>query len=82
MLEVSEEVQASRSNWGSERFERTELQKKVASNLRQLMDESWVIVDGNLEADKVQEKLLALALDAIDNAKEKNLGKLYENKTL
>ncbi|XP_046418404.1 thymidylate kinase [Neodiprion fabricii] len=82
LLEISDDVQASRANWGSERFERSELQQKVRSSLHQLMDESWVTVDANDDIDKVHAKLLALALSAIEMVKGKPLGELYDSKPL
>ncbi|XP_046738036.1 thymidylate kinase [Diprion similis] len=82
LLEVSEDVQASRAGWGSERFERIELQQKISSNLHQLMDESWVTVNGNDDIDKVHAKLLTLALSTIETVKNKPLGELYNSKPL
>lgn len=82
LLEVSEQTQVSRTNWGGERFERTEVQRKVATNLRRLMDETWVTVDGNDGMDKIHEKLLSLALATIEKANSQPLETLYNSKPL
>ncbi|XP_012269730.2 thymidylate kinase [Athalia rosae] len=82
LLEVDTKSQMLRSDWGKERFDCNQIQQKVAANLRLLMDETWVAIDGNDDLEKIHNNLVTLALAAIDRAKNQPVKMLYSKEPL
>ncbi|XP_008212487.1 thymidylate kinase [Nasonia vitripennis] len=79
-LDVTPDTQQQRSNWGEERFERAETQRKVAENFRKLSESgNWAFVEAGLDKLEVHQKLLQKVLDLLEGCKDKPIGKLYED---
>ena len=75
-LDVSEEVAMKRADFGGERYEMTEFQRRVRDNYERLRDESWVTVSADESLEEVQEALYSLVIRAVDSDKEE-LGRLW-----
>lgn len=77
-LDVKPEDQQQRVNWGDERFERAEIQRKVAQNFQQLFETgSWTSVNAGDEKEKVHEKVLEAVLKTVESCREQPVRKLY-----
>lgn len=77
-LNVDEATQSSRSDWGQERYENKDLQRKVASNFLKLRDETWEVIDANQSVEDIHKKLLEAVIEVIDSVKNTPIGKLYD----
>ena len=73
---MSEEVAMKRADFGGERYEMTEFQRRVRDNYERLRDESWVTVSADESLEEVQEALYSLVIRAVDSDKEE-LGRLW-----
>ncbi|XP_012286418.1 thymidylate kinase [Orussus abietinus] len=77
-LEVAEKEQSQRGDWGAERFEHREFQRKVAANFNKLHDDTWRYIDANEDAEKIHSKLLLETLEVIAKVKHCPIEQLYE----
>ena len=75
-LDVSEEVASKRADFGGERYEVTELQRRVRGNYDLLRDQTWVTVSADKSLDEVQEELYSLVIEEVDRDKGA-LGRLW-----
>jgi len=75
-LDVSEEVAMKRADFGGERYEMTEFQRKVRMNYDKLRDPSWVTVSADGTLDEVQEELYKVVTQEVEREKDE-LGKLW-----
>ncbi|XP_043577963.1 thymidylate kinase [Bombus pyrosoma] len=78
-LNISSETQCLRSNWGGERYENNEIQSRVASSYKKIMDQTWYIIDADDDISMIHSQILQKALDIIDQVKDLPVGKLYES---
>ena len=76
-LEVSEEAQETRSQWGEERFEKKEFQKRVKKNFLSLSDETWHFVDASKDKDELHKDILNKVQQIIENCKDKPIGSMF-----
>ena len=75
-LDVSEEVAHQRADFGGERYEVTDFQRRVRDNYERLRDDTWVTVSADGSLEEVGEKVYQVVDTAI--LKEKTeLGKLW-----
>ena len=75
-LDVSEEVAIKRADFGGERYEMTEFQRRVRDNYELLRDETWVSVCAEKSLEEVQEELYSLVIRELDRDKGA-LGQLW-----
>ncbi|GMT14765.1 hypothetical protein PFISCL1PPCAC_6062, partial [Pristionchus fissidentatus] len=59
-FDVDADVAAQRGGFGDERLEDSELQKKVAFEMKKLGDERWKVVDANQSLDEVHSQVISL----------------------
>ena len=78
-LDVSEEVAIKRADFGGERYEMTEFQRKVRNNYEKLRDESWVTVSADGGVEEVEEQLFKIVEAEVDRDNKTELGKLWMN---
>lgn len=78
-LKVTEDSQSSRSDWGKERFEKTEVQRKVAENYEQLKDSTWTTLNADMKIEEVHQQLLEDVLQIIEKVKSRPIEKLYDS---
>lgn len=71
-LDISSEAAAQRGNYGSERYEREEMQRKVADQYRLLRNDSWFVIDADAPLELVSERVNT----AIDTLMSSNPGPL------
>ena len=75
-LDVSEEVAQQRADFGGERYELTEFQRKVRENYDKLRDDTWVTVSADGSMEEVGENLYQVVEQEV--AREKTqLGQLW-----
>ena len=75
-LDVSEEVAQQRADFGGERYELTEFQRKVRENYEKLRDDTWVTVSADGSLEEVGENLYQVVEQEV--AREKTeLGQLW-----
>ncbi|XP_003708227.1 thymidylate kinase [Megachile rotundata] len=77
LLKVSEKTQCSRSNWGSERYENSEFQKRVALNYEKLIEKTWSSIDANGETLEIHSQVLKQVLNTVQKVKNLPIGMLY-----
>ena len=56
-LDVSEDVAQQRADFGGERYEVTDFQRKVRENCEKLRDDSWVTISADGSLEEVGEEL-------------------------
>ncbi|XP_043507924.1 thymidylate kinase isoform X2 [Frieseomelitta varia] len=79
LLNVSNEAQSLRHNWGDERFENTELQLRVASNYKKLIDKTWYVINADDDKSMIHSQILHKVLNVINHIKNLPIEKLYES---
>lgn len=79
LLDVSNESQSLRHNWGDERFENTELQLRVASNYKKLIDKTWCVINADDDKSVIHSQILHKVLNVINHIKNLPIEKLYES---
>ena len=76
-LDVSEEVAMKRADFGGERYEMTDFQRRVRDNYEKLRDSSWVTVSADGTLEEVQEELFKIVQTEVDRTDKSELGKLW-----
>ncbi|XP_042891176.1 thymidylate kinase-like isoform X2 [Penaeus japonicus] len=71
-LNLSPEEAKRRGQFGEERYEKEEFQKRVYENYQLLQDDIWKIIDANKSIEDLQEVLKTEALKTIEDVKEQN----------
>lgn len=77
-LDISPEVQNERGDWGQERYEKEEMQRKVVENFVKLADDTWVRVNASQASTEIHSKILDAAMNTINMCKAKPIKDLYE----
>lgn len=75
-LDMSIEESKKRGDFGVERYEREEFQRRVREMYQRLKGPSWITIDAARSIAEVHADLKKAALDAIAGAKNKPLGSL------
>jgi len=82
-MTVSGDSAAKRGQFGEERYEKLDFQKKVKNVFHQLEDSDyWQVVDGNGTIDEVHDEVYRIATKAIDRSTEEPLEKLWTEGTI
>ncbi|CAM6095268.1 unnamed protein product [Calypogeia fissa] len=68
-LDISPEVAAQRGEYGQERYENLEFQKKVALCYQALQDSTWQRVDASQPLDAVQEVIREASVSVIESCR-------------
>ena len=76
-LDVSEEVAMKRADFGGERYEMTDFQRRVRDNYEKLRDSSWVTVSADGTLEEVQEELFKIVQTEVERTDKSELGKLW-----
>ena len=79
-LDVSEEVAMKRADFGGERYELTDMQRRVRENYVHLTDASWVTVSADGTMEEVGDNLYKLVKNIVDKEDKLELGKLWMEK--
>lgn len=72
-LEMTIEEAKERGDYGAERYEKEEFQRKVKEMYERLKDDRWVSVNAAQSRDKVHEELKSIALATISAIREKQV---------
>ena len=75
-LDVSEEVAQQRADFGGERYEVTDFQRKVRENYDKLRDDTWVSISADGSMEEVGENLYKVVEQEVVRDKTE-LGKLW-----
>jgi len=78
-LDLSHEEAQRRAQFGEERYEKEEFQKKVYENYQLLKDETWKMIDANKSIEELQEVLAQEVVKSIDTIKGNTIKKLWVN---
>lgn len=80
-LNVPEEAQRARADWGAERFERAETQRQVGANFKELarLSKNWAFVEAGRTKEAVHADILERVLPVIEACKDRPVDKLYED---
>lgn len=76
-----EKSQRARNNWGAERYENNEIQKRVALNYEKLIEETWCSIDADQEKFAIHSQVLQQVLNTLQKVKNLPIGKLYMSST-
>ncbi|KAH3806789.1 hypothetical protein DPMN_135115 [Dreissena polymorpha] len=80
-LTLSSEAAAKRGNYGEERYEQTDFQKKVADNFAALTEDSWKVIDADKSIENLQAELLDICKETIKRSSDQPLYKLWTDGT-
>jgi len=72
-VDLSVDEALKRGQFGEERYEKDDFQRKVAEKFQQLRESSWHVLDGKLEEEVLARQVEALAVGAIGDAISKPL---------
>ena len=75
-LDVSEEVAQQRADFGGERYEVTDFQRRVRANYDKLRDNTWVTVSADGTLEEVGEELFQVVSREVTRDKTE-LGRLW-----
>ncbi|KAM4693495.1 thymidylate kinase [Discoglossus pictus] len=79
-LNLSPEVAATRGDFGNERYETSDFQKKVQSRYLELMEDNtlnWKLIDASECVESIHEKIMEMSEGAIKEATDQPIGKLW-----
>ncbi|XP_037794551.1 thymidylate kinase-like [Penaeus monodon] len=71
-LNLQPEEAKRRGQFGAERYEKEEFQKRVYENFQLLKDDVWKVIDAKKSVEDLQEVLKTEALKTIENVMEQN----------
>lgn len=77
-LDVSEEVASARADFGDERYEKKDFQRKVRVNYETLKDGSWVTVSADGTPAEVENELFKIVAKEIEKSKS-GIDKLWSD---
>jgi dTMP kinase len=79
-LDVLPTVQEQRSQWGEERFEHTEMQRKARLNFLELAQtNTWNLFNADRNKDELHRDILDRVLGVVRDCKNKPISLLYES---
>ena len=76
-LDLSQEEAQRRAQFGEERYEKEEFQRKVYANYHLLKDETWKVIDADRTIEELQEVLREQVLITIDAVEGRAIQKLW-----
>ena len=77
-LEIPPHKAEQRGGFGDERYEESEMQKRVAANFVDLRGPSWRVLDAARDVDVVRADVEAVVLEAAAQAKDAPIGLLWD----
>ena len=77
-LEIPPEKAEARGGFGDERYEESDMQKRVAANFKDLRGPNWRIIDAAREIKEVQTDIESLTLAAAEAAKDAPIAALWD----
>jgi len=78
-LDVSEEVALKRADFGGERYEMREFQRRVRDNYSKLNDPSWVTVSANGSMEEVEENIYKVVGEELKKTDMGSIEKLWQD---
>nr|DBA25978.1 TPA: hypothetical protein GDO54_010294 [Pyxicephalus adspersus] len=79
-LDISPEAAAKRGDFGNERYETSDFQKKVQKRYAELMEDrslNWEMIDAAQSMEDVHSAIRQMSEDIIEQAKDQPIGKLW-----
>ena len=76
-LDIDVDDASVRGDFGGERYEVTDFQKKVQKLFRSLEDESWSTVDARRSIEDIHSDLCGSVLEVMEKCKNKSVDKLW-----
>ncbi|XP_071542905.1 thymidylate kinase isoform X2 [Panulirus ornatus] len=76
-LDISPEEAQRRGQFGEERYEKKEFQKRVYANFKLLMDDTWEIINGHKTVNELQEIIQTRTTHTIAEVKDQKIDKLW-----
>lgn len=67
----------NRKDFGIERYEVLDMQKKVAAAYSELKDDSWEVIDADRPIEQIQNELFKTSLDVVNRIGNEAIGKLW-----
>ena len=77
-LEIPPHKAEQRGGFGDERYEESEMQKRVAANFADLRGPSWRVLDAVRDVDVVRADVEAVVLEAASRAEDAPIGLLWD----
>ncbi|PVD18339.1 hypothetical protein C0Q70_20888 [Pomacea canaliculata] len=77
-LTLNAQEAAMRGDYGTERYEQQDFQKKTASVFENLQDDSWKVIDAGKSVEELSAKIFEQAKDIVSSAKHRPLGYLWK----
>ncbi|XP_071476866.1 thymidylate kinase-like [Diadema antillarum] len=65
-LDISSEAASMRGDYGSERYEKPEMQARVAENFKQLKESHWKVINADQSVEDLHREIQHLALQVMD----------------
>ena len=76
-LDVSEEVAMKRADFGSERYELTDMQRRVRENYARLRDPTWVTVSSDGTIEEVETEVFNIVIKELTKSDKGRIEKLW-----
>ncbi|KAK7475517.1 hypothetical protein BaRGS_00033273 [Batillaria attramentaria] len=76
-LTLSPEVAAQRGDYGTERYEKKEIQAKAAANFDLLKDETWTVINADKTKEDLSTEIFEHAMKVVDSSKQAELAQLW-----
>ncbi|KAK6194530.1 hypothetical protein SNE40_000150 [Patella caerulea] len=80
-LTLSSEALSRRGGFGDERYEKKDIQDKVAQNFQKLKDGDWEEIDADKSVEDLHRELYSRVKQVMEDSKKKALGKLWTNQS-
>lgn len=77
-LNISVEEAKKRAEYGKERYEKEEFQRKVAQNFQLLRESNWFVLDATLSPETLHQQIADKILSTISTFDEAPISSLWE----
>eukprot|EP01027_Heterolobosea_sp_BB2_P013374 GEZU01019291.1.p1 GENE.GEZU01019291.1~~GEZU01019291.1.p1 ORF type:complete len:103 (-),score=30.78 GEZU01019291.1:44-352(-) len=77
-LELPLEHASARGDYGNERFEKIEIQKKVLEQYNKLRTTKWAVIDASKTREEIHEEIFKVTTKVIQECQNRPIGTLWD----
>ncbi len=78
-LKLEIDAAKQRGEFGAERYEKEDMQRKVLGNFLAMATDKWRVLDASLSVEDLAKQVHAAALDVIKQAADRPIGQLWQD---
>lgn len=80
-LDLPIDLSMRRGNFGEERYEKEDFQRRVYANFKKILDEkSWKVIDAAQSIEAISEEIQPAVMNVIKGVQHLPIGELWQNK--